>query len=209
MVPQAPEPLGQLRVLRRDRAAVTARHVLGRVEREDDRVAELSGADAVALHLDAVGRVFEHEDATSVGQRAERLHVGELPVEVNRQNPLRARGDGGLHVRRIEQPRLALDVDEDGRRARVEDRVRRRRKRHRRRDDLVARPDVQRLQRQQHPNRARARPDDVRRRGIRAVAHEERAELFSNDATCGPSVRNNVSRTVRHAAASSAPSWCR
>ena len=155
-------------VARRDRAAVAAGEVLGRVKREDRRLREVAGADAVALHLDAVRRVFDDEEPASIGDRAERPHVGELAVEVHRKDAHRLRADRRAHGRRVDEARRRLDVDEARRRPEVQDRVRRRGERHRRRDDLVARPDVERPQGEEQAHRARVRPDHVRRRRVRS-----------------------------------------
>ncbi len=63
VVAQPAEALGDGGMPGGDGAAVAARHVLGGVEGEDRRVAEIARAHAVALDLDAVGRVLDDEQA--------------------------------------------------------------------------------------------------------------------------------------------------
>ena len=73
--------------------------VLRRVEGEDRRVPEVARAHAVALHLDAVRRVLDDEEAVRVGDGAQRPHVGELPVEVHGEDA------DGASARRRRGPR--------------------------------------------------------------------------------------------------------
>src|ERR1039457_3670986 len=105
---------------------------------------EPPGPEAVAAPLDAVGGVFDERKAVAVGETPERDHVGHEAVEVDGDDRLRARSDrrrdgGGVDVRG-----RGIDVDENGRPARVHDRVRRGQKRHRRRDDFVRGADTRR-----------------------------------------------------------------
>jgi hypothetical protein len=60
----------------------------------------------------------------------------------------------------------------------VEDRARRRRERHRRRDHLVARGHVERAQGEDQTRGARVGPDDVRRGRALSSPDEEAAELL-------------------------------
>jgi hypothetical protein len=108
----------------------------------------------------AVGRavrlagVLEDRDAASGGDRIDRIEVGRTAVEVDRHDRARASGDRGFDPCRVEVRSLGKDVREDRRRAGVGDRLRGRDEGVRGGDDLVARPDPGREEREVQ----RARP---------------------------------------------------
>ena len=173
-------------VARCHRASVAGGEILCRIKREDHGVAQVPRAHPVALHLDAVGRVLDEKEPPLIGDRVlERAHVGELAVEMDRQNADGACADRRAHRRRVNQARGRLDVDElrDG--SEMHDRVRRRGERHRRRDDLVARTYVERSQCEQKPHRAGIGTDDTRRRRVPS-ADEKRPELLLEGRHLGP-----------------------
>ena len=169
-------------IAHRDGAAVARGHRLGRVEAEDRRVAELGDAHAVALGLDGVRGVFDQREMVTIADVAEARHVGELAVEVHRDDRARARRDRRFDRARIDEPGARVDVGEHRHGAVKERRVRRGDEGHRRGDDLVARRDTERVQREGEPHRAARDADDL-------PLPEERAErAASNSATRGPSV---------------------
>ena len=173
---QPAQPNGEVRVADGDRAAVTAGQGLGGVEREDRRLGQVRRAYAIALYLDPVGRVLDDGQLVGVGDRPQRRHVGELAVEVNGQDRSGPWPHGPLDRRRVDQTGLGLDVGQDGPRPGLEDRVGRRGEGHRRGDDLVAGPDVERAQGDQHAQRAAARSHHLGRHAG-AVACQVVAEL--------------------------------
>ena len=77
-----------------------------------------------------------------VGDRAQLVQLARIPVDVDRDDRLRARRYGRLDRTRIHVERLRVDVGEDGDAALVHEAVRRRSERVRRRDHLVARLDA-------------------------------------------------------------------
>ncbi len=76
-----------------------------------------------------------------VADRAELVELARVPVDVDRDHGSRPLRDRSLDSRRIEVPRLRIEVGEDRRRALVERTVRGCDERVRRRDHLVSRPD--------------------------------------------------------------------
>ena len=178
MVAETSQPVGDLPVPRDHRPAVARGEVLRRVEREHGGLGEIPGAHAVPLDLDAVRGVLDDEEAVLIGEGPQRLHVGELSVQVNGEDPDRARTDCGADGGGIHEPRRRLHVDELRLRAQVENGARGRRERHRRGDDLVAGADVERPEREQKPHRARVGADDVGRDRAFASTNEEASELL-------------------------------
>ena len=121
--------------------------------------------------------VLDDDEAAIVGDAAQRPHVGELAVEVHRQDPARAGADRSAHAVRIDQARRRLDVDEDRRGAGEQHGVRGGRKRHRRGDDLVAGANVERAQGDEQSHGARVRAHDSGRLGAAAAADQKSAHL--------------------------------
>ncbi len=89
-----------------------------------------------------------------VGDGPERAHVAHQAVEMHGHDGPGLGRDGGLDARGIEVAGVGLDVDEHRRRARLEDGGGGGDEAHRRGDDLIARPDIERQQR--HVQRAGA-----------------------------------------------------
>ncbi len=79
----------------------------------------------------------------------QRIHVGALSEQMNRNDRFRSRRDGGDGLRGVDVERRLIDVDEHRPRAQTGDGAGGREKRVGRRDDLVARLDVERHERQQ------------------------------------------------------------
>ena len=89
-----------------------------------------------------------------VGNGLQRPHVAHQAVKMHRHDGTGVGGDGGLDARRIEVAGVGLDIDEHRRGAGLEDGRGGGDEAHRRGDDLVARPDIERQQR--HVQRPRA-----------------------------------------------------
>src|SRR5581483_1680258 len=143
VIPEAPASRGQLAVTGRDRAAVAEdREVLRGVERE------AAGAPDPAHPLPAVrrpvrlARVLDEPDPVRAGQLAEAIQVRRVAVQVDREEPGRARGDLPGGVRRIHRAGR-VDVDEHGSPARREDRLDRRERGQGRDEHLAARWQLQ------------------------------------------------------------------
>ena len=97
------------------------------------------------------------------GRRENRRQVGRLAEQVHRDDRLGARRDRGDGRGRVEVEGVGVDVDEHRRRAQPGHRAGGREERIGRRDDLVARADVERHQRRQQRVGARRHADRVRR----------------------------------------------
>ena len=158
VVAEHTQALGQARVRSRDRARVPiGTEVLRGIEAEARERAE--GADpppAVARPV-GLGAVLDDRDA----ELGERSQVGGRAVEVDRHDRLRARPNGPPHGRGIEQQGPALEVRRHGPRARHTDAGRGRDTGIRGKDDLVARSDTERQQRERDRLRARRAADGV------------------------------------------------
>jgi len=89
-----------------------------------------------------LGRVLDHGEAVTLGDRLDLVHVGWEAVQVHRQDRARPLGDALLDSRRVEVVRARIDVAEDGNAALVRHRHRARDERERRDDHLVARPEA-------------------------------------------------------------------
>ena len=124
----------------RDQAAFAGRNVLRRVEGEARRVRDRADLPAAVAALGRVGRVLHDWNA----EGNDGVEVARLTREIDRQDRLRSPGHRVGHAGGIDVEVCVVDVHEHGRRARVDDDVRRRRPRDRRRDHLVAFTDPER-----------------------------------------------------------------
>ena len=141
-VRKAPQRLGRVGLPGDDGSALPRRDVLDRVERQDGQVRERPDGPAATGRTQRMGRVRDDRQAVTVGDRADRLVVGGLTGVVDGHEGPGPLGDRGLDAGRVDQAGARVDVDEDGRGAQVESRVRRRGEGHRRHHDLVARADA-------------------------------------------------------------------
>ena len=140
-----------LGVVGRDHAALAGGDVLRGVEREARRLGERPDLATAVRALDGVRRVLDHRQP----ELRDRVEVGRLAGEVDGQDRLRPRPDESSDLLGIDVEVRVANVREDRRGAGVDDDVRRRGPRDRRRDHLVARPDAKRQQRQVHRGGAR------------------------------------------------------
>ena len=95
-----------------------------------------------------LGGVLDHGQPVPAGDVADPVHRGGMAVEVHRHDRRGARGDRRLDGGRVEAEVVGLDVGEDRAGAGERHRVRRGGEAERRDDDLVARPDAEREQRE-------------------------------------------------------------
>ncbi len=138
---------------------------------------------------------------------AERVVVAALAVEVDGdQRPhagagRAALGDRAVEQRGIDRPRRLVGVDEERRRARVDDRVRARGEGEVRAGDLVARADPE------HDQREVQRGGPARQRD-RVLDARDRGELASNASTCGPSGAIQFDAIASATSSASRPATC-
>ena len=103
-------------------------------------MAESTGPFAVCARAMSLRCVFDHHQSVACSYFADRSHVGQATVEVDRNDGARAWRDGTLDRSGVERERTRTDVGENGHATGVDDGERRVGGRERRRDDLIARP---------------------------------------------------------------------
>ena len=103
-------------------------------------------ASPYVLGADRLGRILDDDQPMCLGERDHGIHVRHLAVQVHRNDGAGPARHLGRDLGRVQVVRRWIDVDEDRRRAHAGNRTRRREKRVRRRDDLVAGADVLRHQ---------------------------------------------------------------
>ena len=182
-VAQHPDFSGVLVVVGHHHAAFAIRaEVLARVEAE--RAGETDAARAPAVELGAMrlAGIFDHRDAVAVRDRQDSGHVRHLAVEMHRQDRLRPGRDRLLELVHVHGEGPGFHVDEHRHRAGVADRGDRRDERKRDGDDLVARSDAGRQEREVKRARARVHPDRLPGAAIgREVALEIGDELAEHE----------------------------
>ena len=99
-------------------------------------------------------RVLDHGQVVVTGQRQQRIHICRLPIQMHRDDRLRAPGDGIRHLVDVDGVGPWIDVDEHRRGAGVPDGRYRRDEGERHGDHLVTRPDTGGQQRQMQSARA-------------------------------------------------------
>ena len=117
IAPQSVEALqldcGQLALVgQAECAALDGGEVLVGVEAERHQVAEAADALAAPGGADGVGRILDHPQVASPGDRVKPVHVHCQPGEVHGHDRPRARRDRGLDPIEIEIAAVQLDVDE-------------------------------------------------------------------------------------------------
>ena len=104
---------------------------------------------ALVGRAETLRSVLDDRQVVLAGNRVDRVDVGALAVQRDRHDRLGARRDRRFEQRRIHVVRARIDVDEDRPGADQRDHLGGREERERHRDDFVARPDIERHQRDQ------------------------------------------------------------
>ena len=103
MGPQEPDPIGQDGVVGHDHATVAeAAEVLGRVEAQDSPGGRSTRRAPLVLRTDRLRRVLDHDEAGLLGDRHDRVHVGDLAVEVHGDDGAGLLGDRRRDVLGVE-----------------------------------------------------------------------------------------------------------
>ena len=103
------------RVAGHDHAGVAiGAQVLGRIEAEAADAAQAAGALALVFRADRLGGVLDDRQIVPFGDAPDRLHVGALAEQVDRQDGSGARRDLVLDLERIDVEGRRIDIDEDG-----------------------------------------------------------------------------------------------
>ena len=140
MDPQPSQGSAQEWVIGRHHPTIAeAAQVLGGVEAERGGLAEPAGPASLVGRTDRLGGILQHEQAVMPRDLVDRVHVGGLTVEMDRDDRTRLRRHGRLDLRRVDIVGVRLDVDEHRPGAGPPDRAGRGEERVRRRDHLVAR----------------------------------------------------------------------
>ncbi len=190
--------LGHVRVGGADRAAVAVgAEVLRRIEAERGDRAERPGAPAAMSRAVRLAPVFDEGEPASLGERGERVEIGDLAVQMDGHHRFGARRDGGLGQLGIDQM-IVAHVDQNRSRAELGDREGARDEGVRRNDHLVAGSDTERL----HPEPRALRSPRRRRRSVDAPRYA--ANSSSNAATSGPRMKLASSSTRESASRTSA-----
>ena len=151
----------QLGVVAQQHSATGRRHDLVAVERDRRTRPERPARRAVETRTERLRSILDERNAALGEGGHERRVVDRTAVQIDRDDrgdvltPRAQRVDGLDHERDVDVRVTRLRIDEHGRRTRVDDRVRRGSKRHRRHDDDVTGPDAVVQQRQVQRSRAR------------------------------------------------------
>ena len=131
----AGEHLGFFRdlvVIRHQRAALAAGQILGRIEGIAHRAARMMADKfAVVARFDRVRRVLAQKQIVRIADLADRAQIRRQAGIMHRHNRARPGRNLLLDFNRIDQARIRVDICKDGRRADVQNRVRRGGKRQR------------------------------------------------------------------------------
>ena len=146
MIAQSLQPLGQLPIIGRDKAAVPQGvQVLQGMGGETPGLAKSAAGLAMIGRADRLGRVLDDHQAVLLSQSAKGVHLAQASGQVDRHDRLGAGGDGprnGLRIDVLVRPHIGEDrcrphMDDGG--GRSDEGVGRR-------DHLIARPYAQRLE---------------------------------------------------------------
>src|SRR5687768_14716992 len=110
---------------RRTAFAVSA-EILTRIEAETADIPDRTSAPASVFRSMRLSRVFDHRYAMPARYLHDRIHVGRLPEEMNRNDRFRSRRNDRFEGPRIHRVVLRIDVDEHRLCSRVLDRGHRR-----------------------------------------------------------------------------------
>src|SRR6185312_8042529 len=121
--------------------------VLDGMEAEADEVAKAADAPAVPGGADRMRRILDDAQAVAPGDGIEPVHVDREPRKMHRHDRAGARRDRRLDLIEVDIAAIEIDIDEHRMRAHAHDDIRGGDEAHRRRDDLIARPDAGREQR--------------------------------------------------------------
>ena len=142
-VAQHPDPFRHRRVVGHDHAAfAVGAEVLARVEAEAPRVAERAHRTSFVRRAVRLAAVLDHLQAMAFRDVEDRVHVGRLAVEMDRDDRLGAAGDRLLELGHVHREGCRIDVDIGRPRAHVPDRGDGGDEGERHRDDLVAGSDA-------------------------------------------------------------------
>src|SRR5437762_4309941 len=131
-------------VVRDDHAALAGRHILGRVEREAGRVAEVARLLAVVFRAVGLGRVLDHREGLTPSGIEDRVHLRRLAVQMDRHDRGGLARDPNREPRGIHVVGISYHIDEDRLRPALEDRRRGREEGERWSEDLVPLTDAMR-----------------------------------------------------------------
>jgi len=149
IVAQHADAVGQIGAVRGDRTAIAqGAQVLAGIEAPAHHIAMRADAAPLVARAMGLGGILDHRKAVLTRQRKDRVKVGRLAVEVNRQDRLCRRSNGGGDAGGIDVVGGGVGFHRDGPRADSRDRQPGGDIGVRRHDHLVPRPDVERPERE-------------------------------------------------------------
>src|SRR5207237_5099810 len=104
---------GQLVVVGGDDSTFAGGEILARLEREGAHVADGAGGAIVERCAVGVGGVFDNGEVVLFGNRHDRVHVGDLPGEMDGDDGAGAGGNGRFDRARVDVEGFEVDVGED------------------------------------------------------------------------------------------------
>ncbi len=143
VVPKTPHQLGQRLVAGGDHSAFAGGDRLDRVEAEGGQVGQAAHRLAPLGGPQGMRSVVDQDEIVLSGDPPERPVVARLAGEVDRDDRPRPGGDPNLDLGRVQEQGLGVHVGEDGRSPLIDHAIGGGRKRDRRHDHLVPRPDPQ------------------------------------------------------------------
>ena len=184
------DPLGQCVVVGDDHPALTGRDDLVRVEAEAADVAEAARAPVANGGAVRLGRILDHREPVPLRNRAERVHIDRVPVDVHRHHSAGARRDPALDLVRVHAPGARVAVHEHGDEPRLDHGERAADDREARDDHLAAGLEAQRGDGREECHRAVADRHPVTDTAVRGpgVLEALHVRALGRDPTCGHAI---------------------
>jgi PleD family two-component response regulator len=111
-MPVGPDQIRQRIVIRRAGPTLTGGHDFGFLKAKTSNVAQPTGGTTVVENGPlSLSGVFDDAQIVFLGNGVDRIHVGDFPPKVDRQDRPRFRRDGGFDFRRVDVVRFRIDVD--------------------------------------------------------------------------------------------------
>jgi len=157
----------EFRIARGDNACITRRaEILARIKTETPGEAERARAPAAVLRADRLCRIFQQDQTLGLAEFQQRIHVGHLTIQVNRQHHFRPRRNHGRNLIDAQVVSERIDIDKNRPGAEARDRTGSRKEAEGSGDDLVTGADIECHQRQQQSVGTGSTTDRVARLAI-------------------------------------------
>ena len=115
MIAEQPYAISQLRVVGGHHSTVAkGPQILRWIKTESTKMPNRSGASSVILRADSLRRILDNIEFMTIGDLHDRIHLGNLSVQVHRHDGPRSIGYRHLNLIRINIEGERVDVYEDG-----------------------------------------------------------------------------------------------